>query len=36
MLRRSGSRDTQTGHIETRQLGIVLLPHPDLAMGKFN
>jgi hypothetical protein len=28
--------NTQTGHIEIRQLDIVLLPHPRLINGKFN
>jgi hypothetical protein len=35
-LCRSGSRTTQTGLIEVRQLAIVLLPHPDFRNGKFN
>jgi hypothetical protein len=36
LLHRSGSRNTQNGHIQIRQVDIVRLPHPDLAMGKFN
>ena len=31
LLLRSGSRNTQTGHIEIRQLGIVRLPHRDFS-----
>src|SRR6266481_5187529 len=34
LLRPSASRNTQTGHIEIRQLGIVLLPHPRFRNGK--
>src|SRR5262249_20056328 len=33
LLRRSGGRKTQTGHIEIRQLGIVRLPHPQFSNG---
>src|SRR6476659_252827 len=33
LLRRSGSHNTQTGHIEIRQLGIVPLPHRPFRNG---